>query len=95
MHVNISAAKARLSELVRRAESGEEVLLMRNNLVVAKLVPTQQPKKKRTLFVAKGEGLGPLHLEAFFALDEEIARDFEDSDVWPQVSEADKEAERR
>lgn len=39
IQINISEAKAKLSELVRRAEAGEEVYLMRAGTIVAVLRP--------------------------------------------------------
>jgi prevent-host-death family protein len=36
---NIAEAKSRLSELVQRARSGEEVVISRDNKPVARLVP--------------------------------------------------------
>lgn len=44
IQMNISEAKAKLSELVRRAEAGEEVLLMRDGTVVA-VLRSFTPKK--------------------------------------------------
>jgi prevent-host-death family protein len=40
-YVNIAEAKARLSELVEKAASGEEVLIARDHKPVAKLVPVR------------------------------------------------------
>ena len=40
LHVNIARAKATLSELVARAEAGEEVVLMRNGKPVVTLTPS-------------------------------------------------------
>jgi prevent-host-death family protein len=37
--VNTHEAKSRLSELIRLAESGEEVIVARNGVFVARLVP--------------------------------------------------------
>lgn len=53
--VNLSDAKARLSDLVGRAEAGEEVTILRRGRPVAKLVPIEQPRK-------------PIDLEALRAL---------------------------
>ena len=39
MEISVSDAKARITDLVRRAEAGEEVLLTRFGKAVAKLVP--------------------------------------------------------
>lgn len=48
VQVNIAKAKATLSELVARAEAGEEVVLMRNGKPVATIQPTAtKPKAKR------------------------------------------------
>jgi prevent-host-death family protein len=40
-YVNIAEAKARLSELVEKAESGEEILIARDHKPVARLVPVR------------------------------------------------------
>ena len=40
-YVNIAEAKARLSELVEKAASGEEVVIARDHQPVAKLVPVR------------------------------------------------------
>jgi prevent-host-death family protein len=53
--VNLSDAKAQLSELVARAENGEEVTILRRGRPAAKLVPVDQPRR-------------PLDLEALRAL---------------------------
>ena len=39
MHVPLSLAKARLLDLVRQAEAGEEVVLTRNGRPAARIVP--------------------------------------------------------
>lgn len=41
--VNIGEAKARLSQLIARAEAGEEVILTRNGVPVARIVPVTKP----------------------------------------------------
>jgi len=43
--VNLGDAKAHLSDLVSRAESGIETVIMRRGRPVAKLVPIALPKK--------------------------------------------------
>jgi prevent-host-death family protein len=50
MQVSVSDAKGQLTELVRRAEAGDEVVLTRHGKAVARLVPldkrpTQQEKR--------------------------------------------------
>ena len=48
VHVNIAKAKATLSELVARAEAGEEVVLTRNGKPVATIKPhDDHPRKRR------------------------------------------------
>lgn len=44
--VNLAEAKAHLSELVSRAQGGEETIIMRRGQPVAKLVPVASPRKK-------------------------------------------------
>ena len=52
--VNIHKAKTQLSDLVARAEAGEEIVIARANIPVVKLVPLVAPKKSRRLGEAKG-----------------------------------------
>lgn len=52
MNVSIYQAKNRLSELVKRAEQGEEVILSRHGRPVVQLIPA--PVKKRALGSARG-----------------------------------------
>ena len=52
--VNLAEAKAHLSELVSKAESGEETVIMRRGQPVAKLVPVAAPKKTAALVSAFG-----------------------------------------
>ena len=53
--VNVREAKTRLSELLRRVESGEEVTIARNGNPVAKLVRLNpKPKPKRQFGALKG-----------------------------------------
>lgn len=46
MAINLAEAKARLSELVSKAEAGEETIITRRGEPVAKLVPAARPKRK-------------------------------------------------
>lgn len=47
--VNTHEAKSRLSELIREAENGTEVILARNGRPVARIVawPTDRPRRQR------------------------------------------------
>ncbi|MEI9964062.1 MAG: type II toxin-antitoxin system prevent-host-death family antitoxin [Caulobacteraceae bacterium] len=47
IRVNIAEAKAKLSELVARAEAGEEVVLARNGHPVVTLKPVAEPPKAK------------------------------------------------
>jgi len=53
MEISVSDAKAQLTELVRRAEAGEDVVLTRHGQPVAKLVPAGKkplsPEEKRRI----------------------------------------------
>jgi prevent-host-death family protein len=43
--VSVAQAKARLSEILARVESGEEVVITRRGVPVARLCPERRPKK--------------------------------------------------
>jgi prevent-host-death family protein len=53
--VNIAQAKARFSELVRKALSGEEVVIARDNTPLLKLVPLSTPGQPRVPGSARGQ----------------------------------------
>ena len=52
--VNIHKAKTQLSDLVARAEAGEDIVIARANIPVVKLVPIVASKTSRRLGEAKG-----------------------------------------
>ncbi|MDR3701080.1 MAG: type II toxin-antitoxin system prevent-host-death family antitoxin [Candidatus Sulfopaludibacter sp.] len=53
---NVHEAKNQLSQLLKRVEEGEEVVIMRDGDPVAKLVRCRPPKqKKRELGFARGQ----------------------------------------
>jgi prevent-host-death family protein len=52
MNVSVAEAKAKFSELVKRAEGGEEVAVTRHGKVVARLVPPATTSKKPPLLGA-------------------------------------------
>jgi prevent-host-death family protein len=75
--VNLYEAKTHLSALVEAAERGEEIIIAKNGVAKARLVPIPKPPRERKpsgamkiLFIA----------EDFDAIDEQIIRDFEGSD---------------
>lgn len=43
MRISVTEAKGQLTELVRRAEAGEEVVLTRHGRTTVKLVPVRRP----------------------------------------------------
>ena len=47
MEVSVTDAKAQLTDLVRRAEAGEEVVLTRRGVAVARIAPVAPPKRSR------------------------------------------------
>ena len=69
MIINISEAKAQLSRLIGRVYHGEKVVIAKNNLSVAELVP-YLPNGKRKLGILQGRLQIPD--QAFFDSDAEI-----------------------
>jgi prevent-host-death family protein len=64
--VNISDAKARLSELVQQAEEGHEVIIARRNQPAVRLVPVEaSPSRRLGIFAGR-----PYHIATDF--DEEL-----------------------
>ncbi len=58
MEIAVSEAKGQLSELVRRANAGEEILLTRHGQPIARIVPVQRrptADEKRTILHAVRE----------------------------------------
>ena len=84
MHaVGLFDAKTHFSEYVARAEAGEEVIIMRHNKPVAKLVsltakPAPQPKKTPK-FVQRTFNLGPLLVSQTNM--NHLAAELEDEDI--------------
>ncbi|WP_353662866.1 type II toxin-antitoxin system prevent-host-death family antitoxin [Hydrogenimonas sp. SS33] len=54
MVVNVSEAKAKLSQLIEMVYRGEEVTIAKNNLPIVDLV-LHKPQKRRKLGLAKGK----------------------------------------
>ena len=69
---NVAEAKARFSELVRKAMSGEEVVIARDNRPVLKLVPVDT---RRTTRRRPGSARGQVWMAADF---DETPADFRD-----------------
>jgi prevent-host-death family protein len=57
MRISVTDAKAQLTELVRRAEKGHEIILTRDGHAAVRLVPVKAPadrKSRRVLLEAAG-----------------------------------------
>ena len=72
--VNIHEAKTHLSRLLRRIAAGEEIVIARAGVPVARLVPVERPAR-RTLGVDRGRFELPEDFDA--PLPEEVLREFE------------------
>jgi prevent-host-death family protein len=58
--VTVRAAKTQLSKLIARAEAGEEVIIARRDKPIVRLVPVEQPQRKRQFGSMKGRvSVGP------------------------------------
>lgn len=82
--VNMHEAKTHLSKLVERVEGGEEIVISRAGKPAAKLVPVEvRPPGRRKLGAWEGKGLAVSDLDA---IDSEIERLFEGSEIFPGES---------
>lgn len=68
---NVAQAKARFSELVRKAMSGDEVVIAKDNKPILKLVPIEPSAKRRK----PGSARGRVWMAADF---EQTPKDFDD-----------------
>ncbi len=62
-HVQIAEAKAHLSALVERVESGEEIVIARRGKPVARLVPEPRSKRSAVDVFREAWSLGGLDLQ--------------------------------
>ena len=78
-HFNIHEAKTRLSELLQRVEAGEEFVIARAGLPIARLSKLQVNQRSPGY-------LGPEFrlTQDFFDADTEIAEMFEESQLFPE-----------
>ena len=85
IQVNIAKAKATLSELVAKAEAGEDVVLARNGEAVARITPVKAVQKMgpRPLGFWDAPDLD-LPLEKFTTPDLEVEAML-DAPLWPKV----------
>ncbi|OQW57468.1 MAG: hypothetical protein A4S17_04470 [Proteobacteria bacterium HN_bin10] len=76
VQMNIAEAKAKLSELVARAEAGEEVVIARDGKPVIALTPLPDPGARRVGLLGEAEESWSPHN----ALDEDDPRDWGDDE---------------
>lgn len=80
MEVNIHQAKTTLSQLILKAESGEEVVIARAGKPVVRLVPVQPQTQTKKRKAGALKGVLKIAPDAFSPeVDEEIARWFNES----------------
>ena len=70
--VNIGEAKARFSELIAKAEAGEEIIIARGNEPVARLAPLAEPAARaalmeRALALRDSGAIKPVSVEEILA----------------------------
>ena len=83
IQMNIAEAKAKLSELVARAEAGEEVIIARDGHPVATLEPRVRPRSaERRLGVWDRYGVD-IPADIFLAPDPEVETALE---IWERAS---------
>jgi prevent-host-death family protein len=92
--VNIFEAKAKLSDLLDRAVSGERILICKRNQPVAELRPIAAPRQEARP-IGQAKGLLTIPATFFAPLDEADVEAFDATDVYPPVrSTASRAAER-
>lgn len=80
--VGIGEAKTNFSQLVRRAEAGEEIVVRRGQEPVARIVPLKKRGGVRGFGSMKGEIKLPSD-EEWKKMDKEVAQMFEESEIFP------------
>lgn len=75
IQVNIHEAKTHLSRLIAKVLAGEEIIIAKDNIPVAKLVQFTKSKQKRKLGSAKGQ----IQIAADF---DALLKDFEEYVPW-------------
>ena len=80
--VNLYEAKTHLSRLVEEAAKGTEIVIAKNDKPVARIIALAKParSRKRKLGASNHRFI---EAKARSVADEEIARDFENSELWP------------
>ena len=71
IQLNVHEAKTYLSRYLHKVEEGETIILCRNGLPVAQLIPLPVGKKKRRNIIGFGRGMGRVSHEFFDELTDE------------------------
>jgi prevent-host-death family protein len=81
MLVNVHDAKTNLSKLLQQVEAGEEIVIGRNGVPVARLVKVDPPRRRRQ----GGAWTGKVWISPDIdELDAEIERSFNESVIFPE-----------
>ena len=80
--VNLYEAKTNLSRLVEEAAKGNEIVIAKNGVPLARLVSAASKPKKRRLGASNHRFVDIVPREI---ADAEIAKEFEDSEIWPNT----------
>ncbi|MEJ0064318.1 MAG: type II toxin-antitoxin system prevent-host-death family antitoxin [Caulobacteraceae bacterium] len=95
MIVNIHAAKTNLSKLIKRAQAGEEIVIARNGAPMVRLAPVYKSETLPNPEAGElpswvGSLKGQIWISPDFdTVDAEIAREFEESEIFPPDDEPD------
>lgn len=82
--MNIAEAKAKLSELISRAEKGEEVLVARDGEVVAEIRPLRLPSGQRKgILIGTHTHLAPLSDPYLFLRPDPEMEEAADGPIFP------------
>jgi prevent-host-death family protein len=84
VQVNVYEAKSRLSELLAKAEAGEEIVIARNGKPIARLVPVQREQPPRV----PGAWAGKVWMsDDFDEPDHELIDLMENGPIFPEESD--------
>ena len=84
--IGVHQARAKLSRLIERALSGEEIVITRRGKPVVRLLPVEQPAPRRKPGALKG--LFEVRASFFEPLPDDLIEAFCNSSIEPQQDEA-------
>ena len=84
IHVNVAKAKATLSELMARAEAGEEVVLTRNGKPAIVFTPVKAAPKLGPRVPGAWAHLRGIDPNLFIGPDPETDKAMEEHSIWPK-----------